>query len=80
MKNKTKKLLATGRAIALISQLAISFVTPIFIGLYAVRYFAKGGEPNKYWSLFAIVVGTLIGISSAFGLLAQNYKTSNKDK
>lgn len=78
MNKKTKNLLGISRGIALVTQLAISFVTPIFLGILAVRYFAKGGEPNKYWMLFAIVVGTLIGISSSFGLLAQSYKTSGK--
>lgn len=80
MNKKTKNLLATGRAFALITQLAISFVTPIFVGLYAVKYFSKGAEPSKYWSLTAIILGSLIGISSAFGLLAQSYRSTGKNK
>lgn len=75
MSGKSKKFLAIGKSISLVTQLAISFITPIFIGLYLVR---KYTADNKTLSLIAILFGTLIGITSTFGLLSKVCQVSNK--
>lgn len=72
MKSRTKKMLAIGRALALVSQLAISFITPIFLGIYTLKRFNIDSEG---FNLLAILVGTAVGISSAFGLLLRSYKS-----
>lgn len=78
--NKRKVAFETVKGLSLLSQLSISFLTPVFLfGFSASRLVNKYGF-SKITVVIAVLLGVVVGISSVYGLIKSTYSLNGKGK
>lgn len=69
MKKQKNQSLDIGKGLALLSQLAISIVTPPLLFVFGARYLTEKFNIGKWIVPVAIVLGVLVGLMSAWNLV-----------
>lgn len=72
-KNNRKLNFEISKGIALLTQLSISFLLPVFLGIWATRSLAKRWQLGEGFVIFGIMVGIVIGASSVYSLISKSY-------
>lgn len=65
---------------ALISQLAISLITPIFVGLWIGGKIDKILKLNGVFTLILIILGIISGFLNAYKLIMETNKDKKQEK
>lgn len=69
MKKQNTQSLDVAKGLALLSQLAISIVTPLLLFVFGAKYLIERYGWGSYWIAIAIVLGVLVGLSSAYSMV-----------
>ncbi len=79
-KNNRKLNFEIGKGLALLTQLSISFLVPLFLSIWATQELAKRWQLGSGFVIFGILLGVSVGASSAYNMIAGAYGLSKKKK
>lgn len=78
--NNAKDALKIAKGIALVTQISISLLMPVFLSIYCSRYLIQRYNFSKFINIIAIILGLLIGLSSVYSLVYKNFFYKKEDK
>lgn len=79
MKKKKNYSLDIGKGLTLLSQLAISIITPMLLFTFAARFLVNKGWIPSWLIPFFIIFGLAVGIMSAWNMVQAMMKQQEKE-
>ncbi len=71
--DRRKTALKTAQGLMMVSQISISFLMPILLGVWASKRLVKHWGLSEFWIIAAVIAGIAIGASSVYSLLRKSF-------
>lgn len=71
--DRRKTALKTAQGLMMVSQISISFLMPILLGVWASKRLVKHRGLSEFWIIAAVIAGIAIGASSVYSLLRKSF-------
>lgn len=78
MQNKKNNSIDIGKGLALLSQLAISILTPLLLFVFGAKYLVEKFNIGKWLIPVALIIGLLSGLMSAWNLAQASLRQQAK--